>query len=101
MFRLNHDDAVELEYQICRLYKCSRGGVSGLADADHFEGNPMCAAYMVISYIYSKGLAIDNYQFDQFICTYENIFDHSDEFNMELEVSRYIDELSDIVSQYI
>lgn len=25
MFRLNHNDAVELEYQICRLYKCNRG----------------------------------------------------------------------------
>lgn len=25
MFRLNHEDAVELEYQICRLYKCNRG----------------------------------------------------------------------------
>lgn len=75
--------------------------MSGLADADHFEGNPMCAAYMVISYIYSKGLAIDNYQFDQFICTYENIFDRGDECNIQVEVSRYIDELSDIVSQYI
>ena len=61
MFRLNHNDAVELEYQICRLYKCNRGGVSGLADADNFESNPMCAAYMVISYIYAKGLEINDY----------------------------------------
>lgn len=101
MFRLNHNSAVELEYQICRLYRCSRGGVSGLADADHFESNPMCAAYMVISYIYANGLEIDNYKYDYFICTYENIFNHSDEYNMQLEVSHYINEISHIVDQYI
>ena len=33
--------------------------MSGLADADNFESNPMCAAYMVISYIYAKGLEIN------------------------------------------
>lgn len=103
MFRLNHNDAVELEYQICRLYKCNRGGVSGLADADNFESNPMCAAYMVISYIYAKGLEINDYddEYDRFICTYENIFNHSDEYNMQLEVSHYIDEISNMVDQYI
>ena len=103
MFRLNHNDAVELEYQICRLYKCNRGGASGLADADNFESNPMCAAYMVISYIYAKGLEINDYddEYGRFICTYENIFNHSDEYNMQLEVSHYIDEISNIVDQYI
>lgn len=103
MFRLNHNDAVELEYQICRLYKCNRGGVSVLADADNFESNPMCAAYMVISYIYAKGLEINDYddEYGRFICTYENIFNHSDEYNMQLEVSHYIDEISNIVDQYI
>lgn len=35
------------------------------------------------------------------ICTYENIFNHSDEYNMQLEVSHYIDEISNIVDQYI
>ena len=35
--------------------------MSGLADADNFESNPMCAAYMVISYIYAKGLEINDY----------------------------------------
>lgn len=101
LFRLNHNDAVELEHHVRRLYNCDRGGVSGLVDADHFEGNPMCAAYMVISYIYAKDLAIDNYQFDQFICTYEHIFNHYDEYDIQLEIKRYIDELSYIVDQYI
>ena len=77
--------------------------MSGLADADNFESNPMCAAYMVISYIYAKGLEINDYddEYDCFICTYENIFNHSDEYNMQLEVSNYIDEISNIVDQYI
>ncbi len=52
MFRVTHNDAIELEHQVRRLYGCDRAGVSGLADADHFESRPMDAAIMVVSYIY-------------------------------------------------
>ena len=34
MFRINHNDAIELEHQVRRLYKCDRAGVSGLADVN-------------------------------------------------------------------
>lgn len=56
MFRIEHSDAIELEHQVRRLFKCDRAGVSGLADADNFESRPMDAAVMVVSYIHAKGL---------------------------------------------
>ena len=32
MFRINHNEAIELEHQVRRLYDCDRGGVSGMVD---------------------------------------------------------------------
>ena len=54
MFRITHNDAIELEHQVRRLYGCDRGGVSGMAEADYFEGHPIQAAVLVVSYIYAK-----------------------------------------------
>ena len=30
MFKINHNDAIELEHIVRRLYSCDRGGVSGI-----------------------------------------------------------------------
>ena len=56
MFKISHNDAIELEHLVCRLFNCDRAGVSGLADADNFESRPMDAAVMVVSFIHAKGL---------------------------------------------
>ena len=53
MFRINHNDEIELEHEVRRLYGCDRGGVSGMADADYFEGHPIQAAVLVVSYIHA------------------------------------------------
>ena len=37
--RINHNDAIELEFQVRRLFNCDRSGVSGLADADYLNPN--------------------------------------------------------------
>lgn len=97
MFRLNHNDAIELEYQVCRLYGCDRAGVSGMADADYFEGHPIQAAVLIVAYIYAKGLETGPYQYDEFLCKYESIFENSEEDDIEDEVKGYIKELAEIV----
>lgn len=74
MYRINHNDAIELEHQVRRLFKCDRAGVSGLADADNFESRPMDAAVMVVSYIHAKGLQSSETQYDEFLCKYDVIF---------------------------
>ncbi|WP_370783018.1 hypothetical protein [Faecalibacillus intestinalis] len=101
MKRINHNDAMTLERQVRRLYKCDRGGVSGLVDADNFEGNPICAAQMIVSYIYANGLESAPYKYDEFLYKYENIFNYSDEVDFDLEVKNYINDLGNIVDYVI
>lgn len=101
MFSINHNDAINLEHQVRRLFKCDRCGVSGLADADNFESNPLDAAIMVISYIHAKGLQASETQYDEFLCKYETIFKYPEENNASEEVSNYISELSDIIERYL
>lgn len=100
MFRITHDEAIELEHQVCRLYRCDRAGVSGLADADHFESRPMDAAIMVVCYIHVKGLHYSETEYE-FLSKYDTIFKYSDENDAKHEVENYINELSEIVSKYI
>ena len=101
MFRINHNEAIELEHQVRRLYDCDRGGVSGMVDADYFEGHPIQAAVLVVSYIYANHRESGPYQFDEYLNKYETIFEYPDENNAIAEVRKYIDDLSAIVNQYI
>ena len=101
MFRITHNEAIELEYQVRKLYGCDRAGISGLADADHFESHPIDAAIIVVSYIHSKGLQYRETEYDEFLCKYDTIFSYPDENNAKDEVENYIDELSQIVDKYV
>ena len=101
MFRIQHSDAIELEHQVRRLFKCDRAGVSGLADADNFESRPMEAAVMVVSYINAKGLQSSETQYDEFLCKYDSIFTYPDENDAEHEVENYIEELTAIIDDYL
>lgn len=100
MFKIEHNDAIALEYEVRRLYGCDRSGVSGLADADNFESHPMDAAVMVVSYIHARGLQSSETQFDDFLCKYDTIFKFPEEYDVANEVENYIKELADIVDNY-
>ena len=101
MFRITHNEALELEHQVCRLYGCDRAGVSGLVNAGHFESMPMDAAIMVVSYIHAKGLHYSETEYDEFLCKYGTIFSYPEENNAKQEVKNYIYELKEIVEKYI
>lgn len=101
MFRITHNDAIELEYQVRRLQGCNRGGVSGMAEADYFEGHPIQTAVLVVSYIHANHRESDKYQFDEFLNKYETIFECPDENNAAGEVENYIKNLSAIVDQHV
>lgn len=101
MFFVTHNEAIELEYLVRKLYGCDRSGVSGLADADHFESRPMDAAIMVVSYIHAKGLQYSETEYDEFLSKYDTIFRYPDENDAKHEVENYINELSKIVDKYI
>lgn len=101
MFRITHSDAIELEHQVRRLFRCDRSGVSGLADADNFESRPMDAAVMVVSYIHAKGLQSSETQYDEFLSKYDIIFTYPDENDAKNQVQDYIDELTEIIEQFL
>lgn len=101
MFRITHNQAIELESLVRKLYKCDRTGISGLADADHFESRPMDAAIMVISFIHAKGLQCSETEYAPFLSQYDTFFNHPYEYNAEKEVENYIEALSEIIDKYI
>lgn len=101
MFRINHNDAITLEHEVRRLYGCDRAGVSGMADADYFEGHPIQAAVLVVAYIHANKLENEPYQYDEFLCKYETIFEYPEENDAVNQVQNYIDELEKIVDQYV
>lgn len=101
MFRVTHNEAMELEHQVRRLYGCDRAGVSGLADADHFESRPIDAAIMVVSYIHAKELHYSETEYEEFLSKYDTIFRYPDENDAKNEVENYISELSEIIDKYI
>ena len=101
MFRINHNDAIALEREVRRLYGCDRAGVSGMADADYFEGHPIQAAVLVVAYIHAKKLENGPYQYDEFLCKYETIFEYPEENDAVNQVQNYIDELEKIVDLYV
>ncbi len=101
IFRINHNEAIELEYQVRKLFNCYKTGVSGLANADHFESRPIDAAIMVVSYIHANGLQLSETEYDEFLSKYDIIFSYPEENDAKNKVSNYITELSDIVNKYI
>ena len=101
MFRVTHSEAIELEHQVRRLYGCDRAGVSGLADADHFESRPIDAAIIVVSFIHANGLQCSETEYEEFLSKYDAIFKYPDENDTKHEVRNYIKELSEIVDTYI
>ena len=100
MFKISHNDAIILENLVRNLFRCDRAGVSGLANADHFESCPMDAAVMVVSYIYARNLERNEVQYDEFLSKYSSVFNYPEENNAEDEVQNYINDLREIVSEY-
>ncbi|MCD7824000.1 MAG: hypothetical protein LUG86_08330 [Oscillospiraceae bacterium] len=97
MFRINHNEAISLENLVCRVYSCDRSGISGMADADYFEGHPIQAAVLVVAYIHAHRMEVNDYQYDEFLSKYEMIFKYPDENDTKIEVRNYIHELTEIV----
>ena len=61
----------------------------------------MNAAVMVVSYIHAKGLQAEERQYDEFLAKYNGVFTYPDEYDMDLEVKNYINDLSRIIDDYV
>ena len=96
---INHNDAIELEFLVRKLYRCDRGGISGLCDADYFQHNPFQAAILIVAYLYAKGLENEPYVYKEFLDHYETIFDSLQTNDESIKIKDYIKELKQIVSR--
>lgn len=94
---IEHNQAIELELIVRKLYKCERGGVSRMVEADIFEDSPIEAAKLVISYIYAKGLNETDDQYASFLDKYIVMFSDVED---KVDAEQYIDELEEIVDRY-
>lgn len=102
MYRISHNDAIKLERQVRRLYKCERGDISGMADADNFEGNPIQAVILIVAYVYAHQLEKEPKMYEEFLRTYEDIFEHPEANDITEEVvHKFVDEIKTIVDHYI
>lgn len=103
MFLTSHNDAHTLESLVCRVYKCERFGIAGLANADRFESNPIEAAILIISYIYANKICSTEAEakYAELVRKYRIIFDYPEENNARGEVTNYIKELETIVNSIV
>lgn len=100
MFSINHNDAITLEHIVTDLYGCERAGIAGLANADIFGDKPIYAGILVVSYLYAKGLSVDDKELSSLLNKYQVTFDYPDENNASGEVQNYIKDLKEIVDKY-
>lgn len=100
MTKIDHGDAITLEGIIRRLYNCDRFGISGYADADHLESNPLDAATLVIAPLYYTGKVTNQLEFDSFLAKYDCIFGYPEENLTQESVEEYISDLESIVKKY-
>lgn len=96
---INHDEAIELEYIIRRVYKCDRFGVMGIANADRLEHHPLDAANVILAPLYFD--KSDLTDVENFMDTYSSLFNFYDYYEYDKDkVRSYIDGLKKLVDKY-
>lgn len=98
---LQHNESFKLEHIVRNIYNCGRGGVMGVADADHIDYNPMEAVIAIFAPCYmSKGTASYS-DIDQFVDKYNCIFHFTDSYEYDKEtVENFFDELDSLITKY-
>lgn len=95
---INYNEAFELELIVRHAYGCRKGGVMGIADANHLERCPLDAALVVFAPLYKDVEEIE--EIDQFIDKYVCYFTFSDYKYAEEKIKSYIEELRRLVNKY-
>lgn len=92
--KIVHNDGLILEGIVRKVFdNCDYGRMGGLITAGHFEYNPLDAALMCISRLYSYD---DDNKIDEFYCKWSSIFKYPEE-NPEYTIQQYTDELKQLI----
>ena len=92
--RIEHDEAVRLEYLVRIAFNCNRGDMGGYIDADHFASNPFDAALIAIAPLWSNG---DAKEIENFLSKWDKILRCNQENDVDIEA--YIDDLKKIINK--
>lgn len=96
---IEHDEAIALERVVRDVYKCDRGGVMNVAEADILEYDPMEAIIAVFAPLYLKESVIDD--IDAFVDEYQSIFRYTDEYEYDaLKIQEFIRRFRELVQKY-
>lgn len=100
--RINHSYAIELEVIVRKLYKCDRGGLNGLVDADVFEGDPFKAAELVGEYYRSDGKIDALNDINDLIASFQKMFDLAEGTDADTDdiTHDYVEELKCLMEKY-
>lgn len=90
--KIAHDNALQLESIVRKVYHCDRGGMGGFIDADHFESSPFDAALIALATLWEK---LDFHSIEDFLHKWEDIFRNPD--SDEPAINDYINELKGLV----
>ena len=98
MSKVAHMDAIALEHQVRRLYKCDRLGISGLANSDEFEDQPILAAVLIVAYIYANHKETEHDKYQDFLEKYRAQFEGE---NGTVAADEYLADIRKIVDEFV
>lgn len=90
--RISHDDAILLESVVRQVFGCSRGGMGGYIDADHFELQPFDAALIALAPLWERS---DPHELDDFLFNWECAFRRDE--GEPADVRAFIGELDELI----
>lgn len=91
--RITHNEAIELEFIVRKVYDCDRGGMGGFIDADHFESSPFDAALIALAPLWKK---MDFRSVEDFLIKWEDVLRNEDDH--EQPIDDYFHELDELVA---
>lgn len=99
MAMITHDEAFHLEMLVRKVFRCSRFGAMGIADADHLEYHPFDAALVTLAPLCTNNRQYDD--IDDFIDRYGCYFQFPDEYVYEQHrVESFIEELKSLIDRF-
>lgn len=69
--------AVDIEFEIRRVFRCERFGFAGIANSDFIRRNPLAAVLATCGFIYANVDEIKKKQVEQFINSTQCYFYHN------------------------
>lgn len=98
--RIDHGNAVSLEWIARKVFKCDRSGYCGLIEADIFERSPFYAALICLTphvHKYGENDEINAF-FDKYYGVFDDLYDKQSAEATEKIIEDYVNDLDNLVN---